>query len=297
MTTGRGLPWYVRVLPRRAVSRGVGALTRIPLPPLVLAPILWAYARAFGADLEEAERPLRGYASFLDFFTRRLRRDARPLPDDERALVSPSDGRVHATGTVSRGLVLQAKGVHYALADLLGAEADAAALEGGTYVVIHLAPGDYHRFHWPADGTVEQALHVAGDLWPVHPRALGAAPGLLAANERVVLIARGREGAAFTLVAVGALNVGSIRIPGVPLRTNRGGGGRRRVAGLALAGRRGEELGRFEMGSCLVLLLASSAGRLDDLAPGTRLEAGQAIGRLTGAAGPGGYRTTMTGRR
>jgi phosphatidylserine decarboxylase len=271
----------VRLLPRRAVSRGVGALARIPLPAPVLAPVLWTYARAFGADLGEAARPLCAYGSFLDFFTRRLRAGARPQPDDPRAVASPADGHVHAAGRVEQGLLLQAKGVTYALADLLLSRADAAALEGGTYLTIHLAPGDYHRFHWPLDGRFTRALHVAGDLWPVHPRALAARPGLLAENERVVLWGEAAGGGAFALVAVGALNVGSIRIDGLRLATSRGGSGRRALGLLGLRGARGAELGFFEMGSCLVLLLAADAGRLDELPAGQALRVGQAVGRLS----------------
>lgn len=275
------LSWYVRALPRRTVSRLFGQLARLQPPPFVLVPVLRRYASLFGADLDEAAEPVERYRSFLAFFTRRLKEGARTWPEDPLAIAAPADGRVHAAGEVQQGRAFQVKGMRYDVAELLGDGNLAEALEGGAYLTTYLAPGDYHRFHWPFDATVERVDHRPGDLWPVHPGAVRAVPRLLVKNERVIVSGRLPSGAPFACVAVGALNVGSIRLAFHPLKTNR--------LAPALAWRdptararvrRGDEMGWFEMGSALVLLLAREAGRLDSLEEGARLRVGQTIGGL-----------------
>ena len=272
----------IRALPRRAVSRAVGALAACPVPPFVLTPVLALYARVYGADLTAVAEPLRAFPTFQDFFTRRLKPGVRPLPDDPAAIVSPADASVHAAGRVTDGLVLQAKGIEYALDDLLGAPSVAAAFEGGTYVTLYLAPGDYHRFHAPFTAELDELRHLPGDLWPVFPRAVAARPGLLAENERVVLLGRTEGGARFAYVPIGAMDVGSIRITLTRSpRTNAGGPAwpsRQELDGVAVE--RGAEVGCFRMGSSIVLLLAREGGTLEDLSPGTRVLQGEAIGRL-----------------
>ncbi len=281
MTHERDLPAAIRVLPRRAVSRAVGALARMPVPGWLLAPVLRVYARAYGANLEEAARPAGGYGSFLGFFTRRLQDGTRPLPDDASIVVSPADGRVHAAGPVEAGRLLQAKGVDYPLDALLGDADEARTFEGGTQLTVYLSPGDYHRFHWPLSGRIHTVRHLPGDLWPVHTKAAAALRGLFASNERVVASGETESGGAFAVVAVGALDVGSVRLSIHPVRTNRGAPARVRTwAGLDVAVERGDEMGWFEMGSTLVVLLAREAGALDPLEPGARLRVGEAVGRI-----------------
>jgi phosphatidylserine decarboxylase len=271
------LPRYLRLLPRHALSRGLGALGRLPLPRPLRAPLLGTYAWAFGVRLDEAARPLAGYPTFLEFFARGLRPGARPLPADPCAVLSPADGHAHAAGAVVRGQVLQAKGQWLDLPTLLDGDAD--AFEGGSYLVVHLRPGDYHRFHWPFDACARTLRHIPGDLWPVHGGAASRAP-VLAWNERAVLRGEVVGGGDFALVAIGALNVGSIRLAFHPLRTNRGAPARPRAWALeGVRGERGGELGWFEFGSALVLLLAPGAG-LIEVSAGTELRVGQSIGRL-----------------
>lgn len=267
--TRPGLSPLIRALPRRAISRAVGALAACPVPAFLLTPVLALYARAYGVDLSEVAQPLRSFPTFQDFFTRRLRPGTRPLPDDDDAILSPSDSRVHAAGRVTDGLVLQAKGSEYGLDDLLGSPSVASAFEGGTYVTLYLAPGDYHRFHAPFDAEVDELRHLPGDLWPVFPRAVAALPGLLARNERIVLLGRTASGARFAYVPIGAMDVGSIRITLTRSpRTNAGGPAwptRWMLDGVPVE--RGEEVGCFRMGSSLVLLLAEDGGTLAPLSP------------------------------
>lgn len=285
---GVSVPRYVAWLPRRVVSRLTGVCARLRLPPPLLAPLLGLYARGFGADLTEAARPLAAFRSFSDFFTRELRDGVRPLDPDPAAVLSPVDARVYMSGPVERGTVLQAKGVPYAVGDLLGDAADAARFEGGTFLTAYLAPKDYHRIHWPWTGALHLARHLPGDLWPVNDRALAGVPGLFARNERLALLGRTAAGADVALVPVGALNVGSIGLEGVALRTNRAGprGPSQRRFAPPRPTVRGARAAWFDFGSAVVLLVSPAAGRLDPLEPGTVLRVGRRIGTLRTTSSP-----------
>jgi phosphatidylserine decarboxylase len=275
------VPAFVRAMPRRALSRLVGAAVRSPLPRGVLVPLLRAYSWAYGADLTEAATPVESYPTFLDFFVRRLREGARPQDPDPSVIGSPADGKVHATSLVVKGATIQAKGISYTVADLLASPEDAEEFEGATATIVYLAPGDYHRFHWPFDGRIDRVRHVPGDLWPVHPGALAGVPRLFVRNERLPCLGRTANGGRFAFVPVGALNVGSIRLAFHGVRTNRGASAHSiRTFSLDVRGRRGDELGWFEMGSAIVLLLSPEAGVLAPLDPGTRVRVGAPIGRL-----------------
>ena len=273
---------FVRLMPRLMLSRAMGFLAELPMPSLLLVPVLRAYAKGFGADLSEAARPLGAYASFNDFFTRELRDGLRPVDPDPRALVSPVDGRVYASGAVEAGTILQCKGVTYRVADLLGSEADAAPFEGGTFLTCYLSPKDYHRIHWPFDATVARIRHLPGDLWPVNDGALAGVPGLFARNERVAILGTTAAGAAVALVPVGALNVGSIRLAFHRLRTNRGAPAVPRTLPIdpPVAARRGAEAARFAFGSAVVLLVSRAAGRIEPVEPHSIVRYGRRIGAL-----------------
>jgi len=214
-------PLYVRWMPRRLVSRFLGRLGRAQVPAFVLQPFLRWYVGRFGAAMEDAVHALPDYPSFLAFFTRTLKDGARTLPEEPAAIASPCDGRVSQAGRIEQGSLLQVKGTTYRVADLLDDPATAADLEGGTFVTIYLAPGDYHRYHWPFDGSVNTVRHLPGDLWPVNERAVEGVPGLFARNERVPVLGKTARGHVFAYVCVGALNVGSIRLAFHDIRTNR----------------------------------------------------------------------------
>lgn len=273
-------PLAIRLMPKRFTSRFLGLLGRVPLPGFLLRPLLRLYTRTFGADLEEMARPLSTYRNFLDFFTRPLKEGLRPQSKDPRVIGSPADGRVYRAGAIENGTVLQAKGVPYSIADLLGSEVDAGRFEGGTYLVIYLAPGDYHRFHWHLDGRIKTIRHLPGELWPVNDKAVASVRGLFARNERIATLGQTASGAAFAYVPVGALNVGSIRLSFHDVRTRGWRRGKPRDWTIAHGGKRGDEFGWFEFGSSIVLLLAKEAGALAPIEPETKVRVGTEIGRL-----------------
>lgn len=271
----------LRVLPTHALSRAAGWLAARPLPRWLRVPAVRGFGRAVGVDFAEVAEPLDSFESVQAFFTRRLRDGVRPIDAAPDAVVSPCDGAWGAAGRISNGQLLQVKGREYDLAALLGDPA-AARFEGGSFATLYLSPRDYHRFHAPCAGRVRRAIHLPGRLWPVNRIGVEGVAGLFAVNERIcafLSVAGADED--LVLVAVGATMVGKIRLTFDDLTTNRGGWApeiRSYGAGVPLA--KGEEWGRFEFGSTIVLVAAPGVLRLDVRPPGTPVRLGQRIGTL-----------------
>lgn len=257
---------------RRGLSHLVGMLADLRLPRPLRRPVHRAFAAYAGADLDEVELPLDEYPSLGEFFVRRLKPGVRPLPADPRALASPVDGRVQAVHSAAGGLTLQAKGRNYELADLLGPLAAKTDLEGADCLTIYLSPRDYHRIHAPFDARLERALWIEGERHSVAPRVLERR-AVLDVNERCVL-EFALDGRRAWLVLVGALNVGRMKVVGVP-----DSHAAPAIVGRAVA--RGEELARFEMGSTIVLVLPRGAIRWAPvLRQGDPVRLHQALGTL-----------------
>ena len=247
--------------------------------------------RHYGVALDEAERPFpEAYASFNDFFTRALKPGARPLAD--AALVSPVDGAVSQCGTIDGDSVFQAKGRAFSLAALLGDdEARASGYRGGAFATLYLSPRDYHRVHMPCDGRLVAMRYVPGRLFSVNAATAAGVDGLFARNERLVCHFEGPTGP-FVLVLVGAMIVAGIETVWAgrvapPPRRNTLTDYRAPPAPVSLT--RGEELGRFCLGSTVILLFPPDTIRWDAaLAPGAAVRLGMALGhRAPGGAGPG----------
>jgi phosphatidylserine decarboxylase len=284
----------MRLLPRNLLSRLAGRAAGVKLPRALRAPCFRCFGTVVGVDFDELRDPLGEHESLQTFFTRSLREGARPVDPAPDALVSPCDGAWGESGVVEDGLLLQLKGRPYSLTELLADATRAARLEGGAYATLYLGPKDYHRFHAPCAVRVSRAVHVPGTLWPVNGLGLRGVDGLFAQNERIAIwmdacpgsTERPGEADDLCLVAVGATMVGKVRLVFDDLTTNRPGAvrsersyGERRVS---LAP--GEECGRFEFGSTLVLLARPGVAALDARPPGTPLRLGERIGRLVGKA-------------
>ena len=271
------------LLPQQLLSRAMHGLARSTRPAVRNA-ILRAVLRAYPMiDLREAAEPDPfAYPSFNAFFTRALRPGIRPLAGDEHDLVSPVDGTLSQLGTVRDGQLLQAKGMHYTAGALLADEAAAARYDSGGFACIYLAPYNYHRIHMPLAGRLTATRYVPGQLYSVNAATARTVPGLFARNERVVCEFDTELGP-LAVVMVGALFVGSIETVFAgeinPPRT-RGGLVSQIETGVGRQFARGEELGRFNMGSTVVLLLGHRAARFaDPLGPGSTLRLGQALAR------------------
>jgi len=271
-----------RVLPQRALSGLVRWLTRLRSPKL--APVvIRAFCRWYAVNLAEAERSdATDYHSFNDFFTRALRSGVRPLPAASAAIASPADGTLSQFGQIANGQLLQAKGRSFSLAALLAGNALLAGkLAGGRYAVVYLAPRDYHRVHAAMDCQITDITFVPGTLYSVNDRTARVIDQLYARNERVILAGECEWGPC-ALVMVGAMLVSSMAVRGFDLdalSSNAQTATKARVnPGLAYA--RGEEMGRFNMGSTVVLLLPAGAPNWSgDLATGLPLLMGQALSR------------------
>ena len=273
------------LLPQHLLSALAYELTRSRVPWLKNA-LIGAFLKRFRPDVSDAAQPDPfAFESFNAFFTRALRADARPVDPDPAALVSPVDGSVSQLGRLDGSWLVQAKGHAYTLESLLGADgAWAEAFRGGAFATLYLAPFNYHRIHMPLAGTLRAAWYVPGQLFSVNAATAASVPGLFARNERLVCIF-GAGPLSFALVLVGALFVGSIatvwhgevtprrprRRTELPLDGSR--------AELSLP--RGAELGRFNMGSTVILLLPpGSAEWRATLAPGSTVRVGAALARL-----------------
>ncbi len=283
-TISRAAAALLRVLPVKWVSRLAGRVAAARLPGPVLRAAIRGFGRIFGVDFTEARDPVESFASFQDFFTRRLRDDARPIDPAEAAFVSPCDGAWGAAGSIENGSLLQVKGRHYSLAALLGDGVAARRLEGGVFATLYLSPRDYHRFHTPCALEVVAASHLPGRLWPVNGIGLRGVDGLFAENERICAWMQppgGTGPAPLCLVAVGATMVGSVKVEFDDLTTNiPGAGTTQRSYEPPVGFERGQEWGRFEFGSTIVLLAARGFLDLDIREPGTPLRLGTRIGTL-----------------
>jgi len=277
------------LLPQHFLSRLVLRLTRIRLRP-VKNLLIRNFVRHFRPNMSEAAQPNPLlYPSFNAFFTRSLSHGARPVDIDPTVLTCPVDGTISQIGRLDGSRILQAKGHDYTLDALFdGSPEWAARFAGGTFATLYLAPYNYHRIHMPLAGTLRAAWYVPGSLYSVNAVTARAVAGLFAKNERVVCVFEDERTAgprAFAMVLVGALFVGSIATVWHGDVTPRSP---RRKVDLALDAARaplrlgkGVEMGRFNMGSTVILLTQPDMiDWLPKFVPGTQIEVGRMLARL-----------------
>lgn len=273
--------WPLYILPHHFISRLVFRLTRIQCPAVVPRAIR-LFSKVFKVDLDEAVNPdPASYTTFNEFFTRPLKPELRPVAGGENVLVSPVDGTVSQAGRIEQGRIFQAKGHDYSALELLGGdEARAAPFMNGQFMTIYLSPRDYHRIHMPLSGSLLEQVYVPGRLFSVAGHTVRTVPRLFARNERVVALFDTDFGK-LAMVLVGAINVAAIETVWDGLVTPPQGRGvkRQRFPDVALA--KGEEMGRFNMGSTVILLLENSAVQWETgLAAGSPLKLGGRLATL-----------------
>ena len=288
---------WLRALSRPGLSRAMAALADRRPPRFLLDPFLRLYSRGYGVDLTEASEPLTAYASFNAFFTRRLRAGARPLDADPFAVLSPCDARVSTLGPVpADGRVDQVKGRTYPLRALLGG-AEAEEFAGGAQATLYLSPAMYHRVHAPVSGAIRSWRYLPGRLYPVNDLAVRMVDGLFVLNERVAIVIDSPVFGPVAVVMVGATNVGRITLAFDGLVTNARLPATAVRPATPLPVARGDEIGTFNLGSTVVLLLARPPGAAQ-VAAGDLIRMGQALwrtplpdredARLSAAAVPAG---------
>lgn len=270
--------------PQLALSRLAGKLAdNDRFPALKNRVIKWFIGR-YGVNMSEAlESDPDTYASFNDFFTRALKPGLRPVDPATDVLVSPVDGAISQLGQVSNDRVFQAKGQSFSLNELLGgSEERASEFIEGEFATIYLSPKDYHRIHMPLAGTLRETVYIPGKLFSVNPATATNVPNLFARNERVVTIFDTEFGP-MALVLVGAMIVGSVETTWAGIVAPSAGTStatRYNQDTTASSFEKGEEMGRFRLGSTVVLVMPK--GSVDwnaDLAAGHSVKMGQAFGK------------------
>lgn len=270
----------LRILPQHLLAAGMYHLMRSRIPWLKDM-LIRRISRRYGVDISEAaEERLSAYPSFNAFFTRALKPDARPIAKGN--IVSPADGRVSQVGTVDDDRLLQAKGHYFTLEDLLAGDRQAAsAFRNGLFATIYLSPKDYHRVHLPYAGTLRSMVFAPGDLFSVSEATAQIVPRLFARNERVICYFDTDLGP-MAVILIGAIFVGSMETVwhgevrgqrGQPTKWAYRGDQRRRFE-------TGDEIGRFNMGSTVIVLLPHGAAeRVEGIDAGRAVKMGQALAK------------------
>jgi phosphatidylserine decarboxylase len=257
---GRLFVWFQYFLPQHGLSRLVLSATRVRTRWFKNC-LIRGFLKLYRVDMTEAvENDPYRYASFNEFFTRPLKIGARPIAREDDAIVSPVDGCVSEAGTIDGDRLMQAKGHHYRLAELLAAQPWASRFEGGSFATIYLAPFNYHRVHMPLRGTLRETVYVPGRLFSVNTVTVRHVPQLFARNERVLTLFDAGQGS-FAVVLVGALNVGSMATVWAGDITPAARRAIARIPSAPTTLEKGAELGRFNMGSTVILLFEPNRAR------------------------------------
>ena len=274
--------WPQYLLPTHALSRVMHALTRSGNPLMRRWFMRW-FVKHYRVDMSLAQEPdLDRYATFNDFFTRALRPDARPIVSGEKTVACPVDGAVSQAGPIHADRIFQAKGQDYSLLQLLGGDRQwAEKFTDGHFATLYLSPRDYHRIHMPLAGRLRAMSHVPGRLFSVNAATARVIPGLFARNERVVTYFD-TEAGPMAMVLVGAIFVASIETVWAGEITPPAG---RRVRHWDYEGSetrefaKGEEMGRFNMGSTVIVLFGRDAVQwAESITPGAAVRMGQLLG-------------------
>lgn len=269
------------ILPHHAISRVVYLVTRLRGPHV--KPLITWFVKKYGVNMEEAEESEIGYyQTFNEFFTRPLKESLRPIAAGENTLACPCDGTISQAGQIRAGAIMQAKGRGYSALELLGGDKNMAAeFADGRFATIYLAPYDYHRMHMPLDANMQRMIHVPGRLFSVAQWTVEEIPRLFARNERLVCYFATNAGP-MVMVLVGALNVSAIETVWsgqvVPPRA-------RKISEYDYSHTRkdiakGAEMGRFNMGSTVILLTGKNVEWLPHITPGHSVKTGQLIGHF-----------------
>lgn len=272
------LPQYL--IPKQALTVLAGKLASAQAGSLTTSVIRWFVGR-YKVNMAEAANPdIASYPSFNEFFTRPLKAGARPLADAD--FLCPVDGAISQFGPIERDQIFQAKGHSYSTTALVGGDRDLAArFENGSFATLYLSPRDYHRIHMPCDGRLTRMIYVPGALFSVNPTTARGVPGLFARNERVVCVFDTANGP-FVLTLVGATIVGSMATVwhGVVNPPRPGVVREWRYYEQNVVLRKGEEMGRFLLGSTVVMLFPKNALAFNpEWAPTRAIRMGEAMGQ------------------
>lgn len=264
----------LRVLPRTTISRVAGRAAEFLWPGALRDVVLNAYCKAYNVDLSEAAASRDTYDSFDAFFTRALKAGARPIHADANVAVSPADGQVASFGEIDAESTFVVKGRPYRLVELLGDASEAERFQGGRGCVVYLSPRDYHRVHVPCEGVLSRVNSLPGDYFPVNEFGVKHIPQLFIRNRRVACFVDTPEHGRVAIILVAAMVVGRISVLGIDERDVPVG---EWPMGKEVA--RGDELGRFHLGSTAVVLFEAKAG-VEWVMPEGPIRMGEPLARL-----------------
>jgi phosphatidylserine decarboxylase len=275
------LPQYI--LPQHSLSKLMSTITHSENDALKN----WCIntvIKHYGVNMAEAlEENPEVFKSFNHFFTRELKPEVRPLTTEKNAIACPADGSVSQAGNITDGKIFQAKGMSFSTVDLLGGDADRAKpFEDGVFATIYLSPKDYHRLHMPLTGTLQEMVHIPGKLFSVNNATTRSVPGLFARNERVAALFD-TEAGPMALVLVGAIFVSSIETVwhGVVTPPTAPSVQTWYYDKKPITLKKGEEMGRFNMGSTIIVLLGKDKVQWDSGFKADQLvKLGEMIGKL-----------------
>lgn len=273
------------IIPQHLLSRLLGRLAECETSWLKNR-LIRLFAKRYQVDLSEAQREnAEDYSHFNDFFTRALKAGARPIDPENNAVVHPADGCISQIGQITEGRIFQAKGQSFSTLELLGGDSELAEeFNDGKFATIYLSPRDYHRVHMPLQGNLRVMHTIPGDLFSVNEVTAAGVPRLFARNERVVCIFDTQAGP-MAVVLVGAMIVAGIETvwagTQAPLQ--------RRVATThygdvslpKISLEKGEEMGRFKLGSTAIVLFAKDKVNWDEsLVAGSKTKMGERLGTV-----------------
>jgi phosphatidylserine decarboxylase len=262
-------------IPRRFLTLFMGWFSQIEQP--IVRDLSIATWRLFAGDLDLSEARKARFTSLHDCFIRELKPEARPIDARPDVAVSPCDGIVMACGTVRDGELIQAKGLTYTLADLLGDSCLVETYRDGPYATLRLRSTMYHRFHAPFDGDVNGVTYVSGDTWNVNPIAVGRIERLYCKNERAVLTLRlARSTESLTLVPVAAILVASIHLNFIDVALNLRYKGANRIP-CRTSFRKGDEMGHFRQGSTIIVFGTRGLELCDRIREGHTIRMGEPL--------------------
>ncbi|MGZ6395789.1 MAG: archaetidylserine decarboxylase [Pseudobdellovibrionaceae bacterium] len=243
-----------KFLPRNHLSYFVGKLVHWKGPGVWVQFSIWLFAKVYGINLQEAEKPASEYPSLGEFFVRRLKPGVRPLA--QAPVVHPVDAHISQSGRIFEGRLIQAKGRDYFIRDLLVSSEAPKIYENGFFITYYLCPTDYHRVHAPLDGWIRKVTHVPGELWPVNKWSVENVHDLMSVNERII-VEMATDFGPVSVVLVGATNVGQIELSfDSSFRGNQLTLSKNRVVEYKtpLPIEKGQELGMFRMGSTVIMV-------------------------------------------
>jgi len=268
----------LKIMPKHLLSKLLGYLTRVRLPRVFMIPVLLGFAKFYKISLEESELELKDYKSLNKFFTRSLKNGSRIIDPDNEVIVSPVDGTLLRFGDLTSGKMIQSKGKEFSLEDFLGSNTFYKKFIGGVYTTLYLSPQDYHRIHAVADGKIIGYYYQPGTLFPVNSLAVENINKLFSKNERLITYIQTEKGL-MAMVKIGATSVGKIKVTyDKSLSTNNWFRLKKEhfyKEPIEIA--KGEEIGRFEFGSTVIMLYEKDLVELLDIEEKQRFRYGQPI--------------------